>query len=82
MIGARNVSVTSVETTTYKSATASATVSKGTNTLILEIEPQGYTPGSDWLLIALIIGIIVVVCVIGVIVYYATQKGKHRRRRR
>lgn len=76
------VSVTSVETTTYKSATASATVSKGTNTLILEIEPQGYTPGIDWLLIALIIGIIVVVCVIGVIVYYATQKGKHRRRRR
>lgn len=77
------VTVTSVETTSYKSATASTTVSSGSNTLILEIEPQGYVPPPeeiDWLLILAVSLVIVVVAAMGAGAYYVSKHGKRRRR--
>ena len=72
--------LTSVETTKYKSATVHKDISLGPNTAIMEIEPQGYVSPPDgnlWLYLA--IGAVVAVVI--VVVAYVAKKKKPRRRR-
>lgn len=77
------VTVSSVETLTYKAASVAKDISEGINTVYLFVEPHGYVDPEgdvDWFMIALIFAIIVsVVAVVGVV---ATKQGKGKRGRK